>query len=85
MMVQIRTVILIALGALAVGVATPALAAKSGDDTAEISAQRRARLTVYPAARYPGPNATRHCESWLARENRPSGPVLTPQMRCYWR
>ena len=55
------------------------------DATKEVSAQRRARITVTPRVSYPGPNAVRECTSWLQRENRPSGPVLTPQMRCWWR
>lgn len=33
---------------------------------------------------YPGPNAVRQCRSWLATEHRPSGTVVTPQMRCWW-
>jgi hypothetical protein len=33
---------------------------------------------------YPGPNAVRQCVSWLATEYRPSGTVVTPQMRCWW-
>ena len=57
------------------------------DATKEISAQRRARVIVTPRPRsgYPGPYAKRECESWLQAENRPSGRVLTPQMRCFWR
>ena len=39
--------------------------------------------TPYPAD-YPGPGAVRQCTSWLATEYRPSGTVLTPQMRCWW-
>ena len=55
------------------------------DNSREVSAQRRARVTVYPASNYPGPNATRHCDSWLEKEYRPSGTVVVPRMRCYWR
>ena len=33
---------------------------------------------------YPGRNAVRECRSWLATEHRPSGTVVTPQMRCWW-
>ena len=73
---------LIVLGASA---STPSLAVS--DATKEISAQRRARIVVTPAQRsgYPGRYAKRECESWLQVENRPSGQVLTPQMRCFWR
>lgn len=33
---------------------------------------------------FPGRNAVRQCTSWLATEYRPSGTVVTPQMRCWW-
>jgi hypothetical protein len=74
-----------ALVAAGVSASTPSLAVT--DTTKEISAQRRARVVVTPAQRsgYPGPYAKRECESWLQVENRPSGQVLTPQMRCFWR
>jgi hypothetical protein len=58
----------------------------------ELSGQTR--LRIYPRRRgellpgdyyyYPGPNAVRVCQSWLQREFRLSGPVITPQMRCRW-
>jgi hypothetical protein len=59
--------------------------AKSAATTAptELSAQQRrrppARITVVPLSRY-----YRQCDSWLAVEHRPSGDVITPQMRCRW-
>lgn len=43
--------------------------------------------TTYPVPyryEYPGPGYVRQCASWLATENRPSGTVITPQMRCWW-
>lgn len=43
--------------------------------------------SIYPRpddVSYPGPNAVRECRSWLARENRPSGPVVVPRVRCWW-
>ena len=57
------------------------------DTSKEISAQRRARVVITPQQRsgYPGPHAKRECDAWLQVENRPSGQVLTPQMRCFWR
>jgi hypothetical protein len=33
---------------------------------------------------WPGPGAVRHCVDWYATEYRPSGTVITPQMRCRW-
>ncbi|EJW11000.1 hypothetical protein A33M_3741 [Rhodovulum sp. PH10] len=32
----------------------------------------------------PNRQLVRVCEDWLALERRPSGDVLTPQMRCHW-
>ena len=77
----IITAVLVLAGASA---SAPGFAAT--DTTKEISAQRRARVVITPArSGYPGPTAKRECESWLQVENRPSGQVLTPQMRCFWR
>lgn len=62
-------------------------------------ARARTRITVSPAYpyrtysttfpvpykyEYPGPGSVRQCTSWLATENRLSGTVITPQMRCWW-
>jgi hypothetical protein len=47
----------------------------------------RVLSTPYPVPytyEYPGPGAVRQCSSWLASENRLSGTVITPQMRCWW-
>jgi hypothetical protein len=78
----------------AVAQAEYAVASKAEMLSSEISAQTR--LRIYPRRRgggelrpgdlwyYPGPNAVRQCRSWLQRELRPSGPVVTPQMRCWW-
>jgi hypothetical protein len=58
-------------------------------ETSEFSAQQRrpARIIIRPRRYlypYPGPSAVRHCTSWLQPEYRPSGPVIVPQMRCWW-
>ena len=59
----------------------------------------RTRIRVMPAYPYrlystdypvpykyesPGPGAVRECTSWLAPENRASGSVIVPRMRCWW-
>jgi hypothetical protein len=47
----------------------------------------RTYSTDYPVPykyEYPGPGFVRECTSWLAPENRPSGPVIVPKMRCWW-
>jgi hypothetical protein len=64
----------------------------------EFSAQTRQRPRVrierdQPAAydyprpgpyAWPGPGMVRRCVDWYATEYRPSGTVVTPQMRCRW-
>ena len=57
----------------------------SANCPAELAAQKkRPRVTIYPRRVYPGPNAKRQCRSWLTQEYRVSGPVIVPQMRCWW-
>jgi hypothetical protein len=57
--------------------------------------QRRPRIRVQPQPpawpyplpgdyAWPGPGAVRVCQDWYATEYRPSGTVVTPQMRCRW-
>jgi uncharacterized lipoprotein YbaY len=51
----------------------------------DLSAQtRRPRVTIYRRRVSLPPNAVRQCRAWLAREYRVSGPVITPQMYCWW-
>lgn len=69
------------------GTASAQSTSSSGDaaqQTAQLAAQPRPRITVRPRTTKPGPDSLRYCESWLATENRPSGTVITPQMRCWW-
>jgi hypothetical protein len=61
-----------------------ALASDGGRYTYEFAAQSRPRITIRPRWVYPGRNAKRYCRSWLAKEYRVSGPVIVPQMRCWW-
>ena len=47
----------------------------------------RLESTTYPVPyryEYPGPGFVRQCTSWLAPENRVSGAVIVPKMRCWW-
>jgi hypothetical protein len=87
-----------ALLALTIGPATPASTTAIGCHdkqssqgsaslcgTSELAAQsKRPRITIYRRSVYPRPNAVRQCYSWLQREYRVSGPVIVPQMRCWW-
>lgn len=45
---------------------------------------KRPHVTVHPRRIEPGPNAKRHCVSWLQKQYRVSGTVIVPQMRCWW-
>ena len=81
-------------------VAGPAFAGDAGlRRPSEFSAQERQRPRIrvqpqQPAAwPYPRPDdyswpapgpAYRQCEDWYLTEYRPSGTVITPQMRCRW-
>jgi hypothetical protein len=72
--------------------------ATAQNQNADLSAQqRRPRVRVYRYPQppfweyprpgtysYPGPNAKRDCRAWYVVENRPSGAVMTPRMRCEW-
>jgi hypothetical protein len=70
--------IIVLLAGVTAGAAEPAAT------TSQLAAQSRARIVVHPRKTTPGPNAKRHCKFWLAKEYRPSGTVITPQMRCWW-
>jgi hypothetical protein len=53
--------------------------------TLELAAQtKRPRVTIYRRRVYVAPNAVRQCRAWLAKEYRVSGPVIVPQMYCWW-
>ena len=60
------------------------VSAEFSASTQELAAQSRPRITIHPRRIHPGPNARRQCRSWLAKEYRVSGPVIVPQMRCWW-
>jgi hypothetical protein len=61
-----------------------ASAPKSSRYTHEFAAQSRSRITIHPRRKHITRNSKRHCQSWLSQEYRVSGPVVTPQMRCWW-
>jgi hypothetical protein len=71
---------------LIAGMLLPASAEVSGASPSshELAAQSRPRITIRPRRIRPGPNAKRYCRSWLAKEYRVSGPVIVPQMHCWW-
>ena len=90
--VAIRLALIGLIFVLSAGGGIPASAGPSvcNDETsvncpAEFAAQKkRPRVTIYSRRVYLGPNAKRQCRSWLAQEYRVSGPVIVPQLRCWW-
>lgn len=52
----------------------------------ELAAQtrRRPHVIILPRRLPLSPDARRICASWLAQEYRVSGPVITPQLHCWW-
>lgn len=95
----IATILALVCGAAALAPA-PLAAQTAGRQAApanEWSAQdrRRPQIRVQPQPpawpyplpgdyAWPGPGAVRVCQDWYAIEHRPSGTVVTPQMRCRW-
>lgn len=83
----IGVAMLIVAAGLAAGIA-PADAQSNGmrapDDQAAARPFRRARprITVVPRERER--RYVRQCVDWYQVERRPSGTVITPQMRCVW-
>jgi hypothetical protein len=73
-----------AVGIVLACAATAAAESSATTTTSQLAAQSRTRIIVHPRKIEPGPNAKRHCVSWLAQENRASGAVITPQMHCWW-
>ena len=71
------------IGTVLAGSLVPAAAQDSERPTRQLAVQRRPQITIHPRHQL-SPNATRHCTAWLAKEYRPSGTVITPQMRCWW-
>jgi hypothetical protein len=69
------------------GQAAPADAAYAQAGTTDPSARQaprvrraRTRIEIRPARKL-----VRECVSWLEPEARPSGTVIVPRMRCWWR
>jgi len=83
-----KSTVLIVLALL--GTAWPVVAApdtgKAGETvtTDDFTAQRRYRTIATRLEVFPSSRQVRRCVDWYQIERRPSGTVLTPQMRCWW-
>lgn len=72
-------------GATAPAVATPVKGHATDISTVEdFTAQRRYRTIATRLEVFPSSRQVRRCVDWYQIERRPSGTVLTPQMRCWW-
>jgi hypothetical protein len=77
-------IVLMAAAALPVLMAGPKALAQSdyppiGHPNAALPQHARRRITINPA-----PLLYRRCTDWYELQNRPSGTVLYPQIRCWW-
>ena len=78
-MMKFRLLMLTALAALVLLGATPAFAQGS-----PLASPRPPRYVRHRIEIYPGRLLYRRCVDWYELQNRPSGTVLFPQMRCWW-
>jgi len=72
---------LIVLLLLGVVPCTPLLAQTAPQNATAAPPARRAPTQIEI---YPRPLLYRRCVDWYELQNRPSGTVLYPQMRCWW-
>ena len=74
----------IALAALVVLGASPAFAQGSPLAGPALANPPPPRYVRHRIEIYPGRLLYRRCVDWYELQNRPSGTVLFPQMRCWW-
>jgi hypothetical protein len=78
-------VVLALLGAFSPAFAAPGTKpASEAIATDDFTAQRRYRTVATRLEVFPSSRQVRRCVDWYQIEHRPSGTVLTPQMRCWW-
>jgi hypothetical protein len=83
---QLIVMVLVALpllGALALLGAAPQAVAQAATPSPQLS-PRPWRYVRRPIEIHPRPLLYRRCVDWYELQNRPSGTVLYPQMRCWW-
>lgn len=86
-----RGILLVAAAGLALGVfavrgdaraqAGPGYTVPSAEERAQARRAARGPTRIQVT---PNRQLYRECVDWLAVEHRPSGDVITPQMRCRW-
>ena len=84
-MIPSKLIAMLILTALPLVVAVPATAQNGTSPIAQPGTASppprhvRGRITIHP-----GRLLYRRCVDWYELQNRPSGPVLFPEMRCWW-
>ena len=85
-----RTVAIFAAAVLAGLLAVPQASAEplptvaARGDATDWSGQRKVRRAGTRLRVVPGRLIKRECKAWYVEERRPSGPVVTPRMQCWW-
>jgi hypothetical protein len=72
-----RKVLIVMITALSAAIAQAVAQTQSPPAVPPHPAQHRIEI-------YPRPLLYRRCVDWYELQNRPSGTVLYPQMRCWW-
>jgi len=85
----IENLVAISLIAILVLAALPALPPRAAAQGTNVQVPGGPLLPGPPPIRprieiYPGRPLYRRCVDWYELQNRPSGTVLYPQMRCWW-
>lgn len=70
------------LGLLMAG--APASAQSGANSSDNATPRTRPRVVIQPRRYRLGPDARRECRARLVQEYRVSGPVIVPQMTCWW-
>lgn len=62
----------------------PAMAQSRNPDDEAAARSSRPRVVIQPRRHRLSANARRECRARLVQEYRVSGPVIVPQMQCWW-
>jgi hypothetical protein len=71
-------------GILATVLTAPPASAQARSSDEAVARSSRPRVVIQPRSYRLPPNAKRECRAKLVQEYRVSGPVIVPQMTCWW-
>ena len=83
-MTKLKRLIVIALAALPLLGPAPRAVAQTGPFAQPAGTSLPPRYVRRRIEIHPRPLLYRRCIDWYELQNRPSGQVLYPQMRCWW-